>query len=200
MTAAPRPCGSAFGRQISRLARERRSVMAVEFALLASAFFFFVLGMFMVGVVQYWQMTLDDAVRVATRSVAIGQVTTNTGFATAVCNEFGLTTPNCNSTLQFDVQSASYFSPSAGSNYVTPATLSSNGLSTNQNGTSASLNLTLSTPAMAGANGAAATPGNTEVLLVQVAYPLPFSIPWLGGAFTENGTSSLYSAVATVME
>ena len=193
---------------LSRFVRESRSVVALEFALLGSAFFFFVLGMVMVAVVQYWQMALDDAVRAVSRSVAIGTITTNTQFGNAVCSQFGQSAPFCSTTLQFYVQSNSYFS-TGGTSGISPAVFFSNGplapATFNPNQASdpalSPFNLT-PTRLAAAAVGASqsATPGSVYMLLVQVAYPLPFTIPWLGGAFTENGTSSLYSVVATAME
>jgi len=201
----PRRGSSQSARLVSRFARETSSAAAVEFALVGVAFFFFVLGIFMLSMTQYWQMTLDDSVREAARGVALGAYTTNTQFANAVCNEFGITAPGCAS-IQFEVQTGSYFTTGAG-NAITPAVLNSNGTLSAGSGTLSSsagsnytLPVTLSTLTAAAVGSTAATPGNLQVLFVQVVYPLPFTIPWLGGAFTENGTPSLISTIATVME
>ena len=52
-----------------RLLREMRSDTAVEFAMIGAAFFLVIFGIFVVSINQFWQMTLDDAVRTATRQV-----------------------------------------------------------------------------------------------------------------------------------
>lgn len=186
-------------RALHKFHRSTRADTALEFALIGSAFFLFIFIIFFVSIAQFWQMILDDAVRNAARQVEIGKITATStpSFLTAVCNEFGIAAPNCTSTLQYSVQGGTSFSA------ITPATLNANG--------------TLSGSAVVTGNGAPTFPGVTlttsptvlptvtyatpEFLLVQVAYPLPFKMPLLGGgAATENGTSSLVSTVATAME
>jgi Flp pilus assembly protein TadG len=180
-----------------RFLRETRSDTAVEFAMIGSAFFLFIFAIFVISIDQFWQMTLDDAVRNATRQVQIGSnsptgVTSGSQFRTAVCNEFGLAVPSCNSTnLQFSVQSGPTFGG------LTPATLSSNGTLT----PSSLFSVTPTTSPAAATESSAAVLGAPQFLLVQVAYVLPFKILLAaGGVATENGTPALVSAVATVME
>ena len=72
---------------------------------------------------MFWQMTLDDAVRNATRQVQIGNVTTGSAFVTAVCGEFGLVAPNCAGSLQYAVQGGAYF----GTGGITATSFSSAG-------------------------------------------------------------------------
>jgi TadE-like protein len=168
-----------------RLLHETRSDTAVEFAMIGSAFFLFIFAIFVISIDQFWQMTLDDAVRNATRQMQINSssnpVTTGDQFKAKVCDEFGVAAPNCNNTLQYSVQIAPYFGN------MTNVTLQSTG--SLSSGSQFPSTITTSTPTM------------PQFLLVQVAYPLPFKILAVpGGVATENGTSSLYSAVATVME
>lgn len=180
---------------------DRRADTALEFALIGSAFFLFVFIIFVVAIDQFWQMALDDAVRNATRQVAIGEITATStpSFVTVVCNEFGIAAPNCTSTLQYSVQGGTSFSA------ITPATLNANGTLSGGTGvivtgsaTASFPGVNLTTPPTVLPTVTHATP---QFLLVQVAYPLPFKIPLVpGGVATENGTPSLFSTVATAME
>ena len=180
-----------------RFRRETRADTAVEFAIIGSAFFLFIFGIFVISIDQFWQMTLDDAVRAAARQVAIGKITTGPQFVTSVCNEFGVAAPYCSSNLQYSVQSNSYFSATGNANTITPAAFSSAG-NLSPNGTFSVTLTTVPTPAT---STQAAVTGAEQFLLVQVAYPLPFKVMIVpGGVATENGTPSLYSAVATVMQ
>jgi len=172
-----------------RFWRESRADTAVEFAMIGSAFFLFIFIIFCVSIDQFWQMTLDDAVRNATRQVQIGQITTGGQFVTVVCNEFGIAAPYCSNTLQYSVQGGTSFSA------ITAATLSSSGTLSNAATFSG---VTATIPPSTSPTLVEATP---EFLLVQVAYPLPFKMPLVpGGVATENGTPSLISTVATAME
>lgn len=186
-------------RALHRLRRNTRADTALEFALIGSAFFLFIFIIFTIAIDQFWQMVLDDAVRNATRQVAIGKITATStpSFVSAVCNEFGIAAPGCTNTLQYSVQGGTSFSA------ITPATLNANGT---LSGTYVVTGTT--TPSFSGV--AATTPptvlptvthATPQFLLVQVAYPLPFKIPLVpGGVATENGTPSLFSTVATAME
>ena len=182
-------------RALSRLARETRSDTAVEFAMIGSAFFVFVFAIFVVAINQFWQMTLDEAVRNAARQVQIGHPTTGLQFVADVCNTFGIAAPNCSGKLQYNVVINSYFGTSAASAaiYGSIAALSGTGLSTNSG-----------YPALVGGilpgSSTTVTP-NPQFLLVQVAYPVPYKIFLLpGGLATQNGTPYLYSAVTVDME
>lgn len=180
----------------------------MEFALIGSAFFLFVLGIFIVSIEQYWQMTLDDAVRAAARQTSITNTTGSTisngnAFVAAVCNEFGITAVNCSTALNYSVQSGAYFYGGPGTASITPQTLVADG-------TLYPSGNTFSLTSYPGAQPGVAVYGTTEpntnseghelFLLVQVSYPLPFTIPLIGGALTENGTNGLYSTVAMVMQ
>jgi hypothetical protein len=151
------------------------------------------MAIFVVSLDQFWQMTLDDAVRSAARQVQIGKLGTGPDFAAAVCGEFGVVAKFCSSSsLQYYVQEDSYFGG------IIPATLSSAGTLT------APSQSTTTFPAPVLTFSASGAP---EFLLVQVAYLLPFRIPFstsggtsISGIATENGTPALLSTVATVME
>jgi Flp pilus assembly protein TadG len=180
-----------------RFCRETRADTAVEFAIIGAAFFAFIFAIFVVSIDQFWQMTLDDAVRTAAREVAVGKITTGPQFVTYVCNEFGVAAPYCSSNLQYSVQSNQYFSAPGSGNTITPASLSSAG----NLSSSSTFSVSLSTVPVAHNSTQAAVTGAEQFLLVQVAYPLPFKVLAVpGGVATENGTPSLYSAVATVMQ
>ncbi len=181
----------------TRLWRDRRADTAVEFAIIGAAFFLFIFGIFVVAIDQFWQMTLDDAVRAAAREVAIGKIKTGPDFVSYVCGEFGVAAPYCDSNLQYSVQSNPYFAAAGDPNSIVPAALGPDGNLT-PNGT---FSVTLSVPPQPATATQAAVTGSEQMLLVQVAYPLPFKLMILpGGVATENGTPSLYSAVATVMQ
>jgi Flp pilus assembly protein TadG len=169
---------------LRELLRERRSITAVEFALIGPVLFFFLFSILLLGIAQFWQLTLDDAVRNAARAVQIGAGTTSTGvqsgagFVTAVCNEFGQAAPNCASTLQYAVQGGPSFTGSGG---ITPATLNANGQLSQ---TSTFSGITVSEP-----------------VLIQVVYPLPISLPLVPMSLvTLNGTPSIVAANALVAE
>jgi Flp pilus assembly protein TadG len=187
---------------LRRLLRETRSDTAVEFAMIGAAFFLLIFGIFVVSIDQFWQMTLDDAVRAATRKIQVGQLTATStpSFVTVVCDEFGVAAPYCASTLQYSVQGGTSF---AG---MSPATLNANGTLSGPyvvvGSAAPSFNgVVLTTAPAAATSTSAAVVGVPQFLLVQVAYPLPFKVLAVpGGVATENGTPSLYSAAATVME
>ena len=169
---------------VRRLLAETRSVTAIEFALIGPVLLLFLFSILLMGVVQFWQLTLDDSVRNAAREVALGAGSTSTGihsssdFVTSVCNEFGVAAPNCSANLQYAVQGAATFTGAGG---ITPATLSAAGVLT------------------PGSTFAAITV--SQPFLVQVAYALPISIPLVPlSLVTLNGSSAILSAVAAVAE
>ncbi|MDR3576203.1 MAG: pilus assembly protein [Anaerolineaceae bacterium] len=165
-----------------RLRGDAKASTAVEFAMIGSVFFLLVFGIFVISIDLFWQMTLDDAVRNASRQVQMGKVTTGSDFISAICQEFGVVAPNCSAALQYSVQGGAYF----GAGGISATSFTSSG------------NLS---PSQTFSNATATATGAPVFLLVQVAYPLPVKILAVpNGVATENGTPSLYSAVATVME
>jgi Flp pilus assembly protein TadG len=161
---------------------ETRAATAVEFAMIGSVLFLFIFSILLMGLAQFWQMTLDDAVRNAARQVAIGSASTTSGdhtssdFVASVCSEFGVSVTNCAANLQYSVQEAPTFTA------ITPASVTADG--------------TL--------NGGSNTFFNTvsnEPILVQVAFKLPFNIPLAPASLlTLNGTQALISTEAVVGE
>jgi Flp pilus assembly protein TadG len=153
--------------------RERRSDTAVEFALIGSVLFLFLFGIMLMGLVQFWQMVLDDSVRGAARQVQSFRVSTAPGFTSAVCGEFGLAAPNCANSLHFDVQQAPLFAN------ITPDTVST-------------LNNSAGFPVLL---------KPAHALLFQVVYQVPITLPLLPFGFvTGNGTNRLISATALMVQ
>jgi Flp pilus assembly protein TadG len=176
--------GSVRNSRLQDFLKESKSVTAVEFALIGPVLFLLAFSILLMGVVQFWQLTLDDAVRDAAREVAVGAGSASHGdhsgadFVATVCNEFGQAAPNCSAQLEYSVQGAPNFSGSGG---VSPATVSANGQ----------------------LSQAAVFSGVTvsQPFLVQAVYPIPLRIPLLPvGLLTLNGTSSIISAAAMVAE
>ncbi len=164
---------------LPRLAlRDRRGASAVEFALVCPVFLLLLFGIIGYGVTGLIQLALDDSVRDAARQLQMDTPASASasGFVAAVCGEFGAVASDCGKTLTYNVQGATQ---AAGFASLAPATLSASG-------------------ALADAFFSTATPfaANLDVL-VQVAYPLPFRIPFLGTLATMTGTNSLL-ATATV--
>ncbi len=163
--------------------------------MIGTVLFLFLFGIFVLGIYQFWQLTLDDAVRNASRQVQLGNVTTGSQFVASVCSEFGLASYKCGAaTVQYSVQGAGTFAA------MTPATLSSSGTLSPSNKFSNVNPSTVKkvTNAQTGLSTYVLSP---NYLLVQVAYLAPFKIPLIPqGMATENGTPALYSAIAVVME
>ncbi len=166
-----------------KLLAETRSIAAVEFAMIGPVLFFFLFSILLLGIAQFWQLSLDDAVRNAARQVSIGAAITSAGvqngsaFVTAVCNEFGQAAPNCSTTLQYSVQGAASFTGGG----ITPATLNAAG-QLSQTATFSGVTV-------------------SEPVLIQVVYPLPIALPLVPlGLVTLNGTPAIVTAVALVAE
>ncbi len=161
--------------------------------MIGTVLFLFLFGIFVLGIYQFWQLTLDDAVRNASRQVQLGNVTTGSQFVASVCSEFGLASYKCGAaTVQYSVQGAGTFAA------MTPATLSSSGTLSPSNKFSNVVPSKVNKVTTGGVSSFVLSP---NYLLVQVAYLAPFKIPLIPqGMATENGTPALYSAIAVVME
>ncbi len=161
-----------------RLAADRHGVTAVEFALVCPVFLLMLFAIFSVGITGLIQLALDDAVRDAARQLQIDTPasTSASGLVAAVCSEFSLVSPTCTKTLTYNVQAATQ---TAGFASITPAKLSASGALANTFFTS----------------GTAFAP--SVDVLVQIAYPLPFTFPFIGALATMTGTNSVL-ATATV--
>ncbi len=176
MTLSPTLC-----RQALALLRDRRGVAALEFAIVCPVFLVMLLGIICAGVTGLIQLALDDSVRDAARQVQMDTPASASsgGFLAAVCSEFSVVTSSCTTSLTYDVQAAPQ---SSGFASLTPATLNAAGALPNSFFGS-------------GAPFAA----NVDVL-VQVAYPLPFSIPLVGTFATLTGTNSVLATASVRVE
>ncbi len=165
-----------------RLRRDTRSVTAVEFALIGPVVFLFLFAVLLTGVVQFWQLTLDDSARNAARLIAIGAGNAASGIhngsdlVNSICGEFGVGAPSCAGRLQYAVQGAPTFASG-----IVPATVSASG-NLSPNGTYTGIAV-------------------GQPFLLQVVYPVPISIPlWPMNLITLNGTNAIISAAALVAE
>ncbi len=161
-----------------RFLGDRGGVSAVEFALVCPVFLLLLFAVFSVGITGLIQLALDDAVRDAARQLQIDTPasTSASGLVAAVCSEFRMVSPNCTTSLTYNVVAATQ---TAGFASLAPAKLNASG-------------------ALPNAFLASGTPfaPNADVL-VQVAYPLPFTFPFIGALATMTGTNSVL-ATATV--
>ena len=185
-----------FLQSTARLSHERRASTAVEFALIGSLMILFTMGFTMMGVCQFWQMTLDDAVRGATRQLLLSSSSTTpetqTQFINSVCSEFGVVAPCSSNNLQVEVQTNTSTQTFAG---ITPAIVSQQGQLSPKSGF----------PTIP-------TSGGPYPTLIQVAYQLPpwmdflpylplsgATIPSLNVLLTGNATAALVSNQAVMV-
>ena len=172
-----------FGRReplLRVLLRDSRGATALEFAVVAPLFVALLLSVLGVGLIGFYQTVLDDAVRDAARQVQMATPASGSasGFVAAVCAQFVRLAPNCAQTLTYSVQAGT---PSGPFSALTPQPLSASG--TLNNGFFASQAFARSAP-----------------ILVQVAYPLPFTLPVLGGVATATQTNSILATAAVRAE
>ena len=151
----------------------RRAVAALEFALVAPVFLLFLFAILGVGVLGLYQRVLDEAVRNAARQVQLGGPASQNGasLVAAICQEFTLDAA-CSTSISYYVQSNSNSSLWAS---IVPVALPSSGKYS---------------------DGFQSCGANNNVL-IQVAYPMPFLLPFIGLAVTFTGTNSIV-AVTTV--
>ena len=166
---------------VAQLRRDRRAVAALEFALVGPVYLLFLFAAFGVGLVGFYQLALDDAVRDASRQIQIDApaATSAASFVSAVCLTFGSLASDCTTKLTYNIQASTATAGFAG---LTPATLPSSGKFSNTF-------FTTSTPYAGGVN-----------VLVQVAYPLPFTLPYIGSLVTTTGTNSVVSTATVRVE
>ena len=168
-------------RSIALLFQDRHAASALEFAIICPVFLMMLLGIFIVGTTGLIQLALDDAVRDAARQVQINApaAANASSFLAAVCAEFGPVSVQCATSLTYNVQAST---PAAGFAALTPAALSAAGAFNNS----------------FFASGAPYAPSVN--VLVQVAYPLPFSIPLVGSFATLTGTNSVVATASVRVE
>lgn len=171
----------------AKFRRARKASTAVEFALVGSVAFMIICALFALSIDMYWQFTMDTALRNAARNVQIQKTTTGAEFAARVCSELGIVAVNCTNSLQYSVQTGTYFGSASDTASIlgNAGALTSNGLSKPANFS------TITSTAL----------GQPQFMLVQVALPVPFSFfNGLNPVVTQNGTNYLYAAVTTVVE
>ena len=134
-----------------------------------------------VGLIGFYQLALDEAVREAGRQIQIDAPAGASGsnFATAVCRTFSSMAPDCTASVTYNVQASTL---SAGFGALTPVPLPATGKFGNAFFASG-------TAYAAGVN-----------VLVQVSYPLPFNLPYVGVLITATGTNSIMSTTAFRVE
>lgn len=98
--------------RLDDFANDKRGIAAVEFALIATPFFFLIFGLLEVCVLFIMSAILEHGISEAARSIRTGQMQTNgfgqVAFKTAVCAElFDLL--DCGSKLRFDVKTFASF-------------------------------------------------------------------------------------------
>lgn len=141
-------------------------------------FLFAALG---VGLVGFYQLALDNAVREAGRQIQIGgpAASNRSNFVDAVCQTFGYLASDCTASLTYNVQAST---PLAGFAGLSQETLNSSGKFSN----------------VFFATGVAYAAGVN--VLVQVSYPMPFSLPYIGALITATGTNSIVSTTTIRVE
>ena len=155
----------------------RRGSVLAEFALVLTPFLMLLFMIFGFGLTALYQHFLDDAVRDAARQVqmATSASSSATGFINAVCAQFGVLDPNCKTKITYTVKASTVASGFTG---LSADTLSATG--TYSNGFFPTNPFATNVP-----------------VLVQVAYPMPFSLPFVGVIATGTQTSSI-TALASV--
>lgn len=163
----------------TRLWRDRRAATALEFAVVGPVFLMFLVAAFGVAIVGYLQLALDDAARNAGRQIQIygSAATSKSNFISAVCQTFGVLMSDCTTSLTYNVQAST---SSAGFAGLSPATPNAAGKFSNTfpSGT---------------------IPANVNVL-VQVSYPLPFTLPFFGTLITGTGYNAVVSQTTLRVE
>jgi Flp pilus assembly protein TadG len=151
----------------------------LEFAMVAPVFLALLFTIFGAGINGFYQYSLDEALRYAARQLQINGPASLSGsaFVAAVCAKFGSLASNCSSTLTYDVQSATY---PGGFTSLTPAALPTSGNFGNSFMTGAA-------PAMGVA------------VLAQVAYPIPFAIPF-NKYLTGTGSPTIMAVTTVLVE
>ena len=163
-----------------QLGRDRRAVVALEYAIVGPVFLLFLFAAFGVGIVGFYQLALDDAVRDAGRQVQINgpAASRNINFVSAVCQTFGYLASDCSEKLTYSVQAST---ASAGFAGLSPAKLDSYG--------NFSKAFFAATPYASGVN-----------VLMQVSYPLPFTLPYIGALITATGANAVVSTTVIRVE
>jgi Flp pilus assembly protein TadG len=149
------------------LVRDQEGALAVEMAFVGPPFLLLLAVIFELGLTLTTQSLLDGAARDAARLIRTGQVQTQGSpigtFQNLLCSEMSsmISIADCNSKVIFEVQNFTSF----GSVSFTPCTLNAN-----QTGTGTACQFS---PGTGG-----------QIVGVQVSYPRPFIIPWVGACLS----------------
>lgn len=159
------------------LLKARSATAMLEFAMLAPVFLSFMYAIFGAGINGFYQYSLDEALRYGARQVQINASASQSGvnFTAAVCAQF--IASDCATNLTYNVQSAA---GPAGFSGLTVGTLNSNGMFPNSFMTGASAAYSVS-------------------VLAQVAYPIPFTIPF-NNYFTGTGSPTIMAVTTVLVE
>ncbi|MEM1088641.1 MAG: TadE/TadG family type IV pilus assembly protein [Pseudomonadota bacterium] len=108
-------------KRLEAYASDKRGVAAVEFALIATPFFFLIFGLLEVCVLFIMSSVLEHGINEAARGIRTGEMQENgfgqVAFKNAVCAElFDLL--DCDSKLRFDVKTFSSFSNTQNPNVI----------------------------------------------------------------------------------
>lgn len=165
---------------LSRLL-DRRGVTAVEFGIIAPVFLLMLFAVLGSGLIGFYQFLLDDSVRNAARQIQIDTPAANSpaGFVAAVCREFSLLAGDCSTKISYRVRASTQ---AAGFASMAPQPLPASG--------------SLGTAFFA--SGASYASGVN--LLVQVAYPLPFRLPYVATLVTLTGSNAILSTASARAE
>lgn len=88
--------------------RDRKGMVAVEFALVAVPFFFLIANICEQGLIMLMDYSLQRGTEAASRQIRINTPITQAEFRTSLC-EAALLLPNCEAALTVQVQSAESF-------------------------------------------------------------------------------------------
>ena len=158
---------------MSRFLRGVRGVASLEFAIIFPVFLLAALMILQMGLSTFYQSTLDDAVRIAARQIAIGNILASgrSSFVTSICNEFAVLQPSCTTNLQVYVASAREFSG------IAIATVGPAGVLSN--------------------SGFAPGTASSDVV-IEVAFTPPYAIPMVSNLVASAGNNTLLSVVSQI--
>lgn len=157
-----------FRFRLAEFRRDRNGAAAVEFALVAPAFFLLLMMTLELGMVLLTQSVLDFATHDAARLIALGEAPAEATFIARLCTDTAPLIP-CGS-LQVNVQAAATF----------------NGFSS-----------TIQTDGNGNLTGTQYSPGSSgQSVMVQVAYNYPYVTAEVGKLLGDDNASLLVSTVA----
>ncbi len=148
--------------------------------MVAPVFLTLLFGILAAGLNGLYQLTLDEAVRDAARQVQINApaAASPSAFVSAVCGKFGALANDCSTKVTYSVQASTVAGGFAG---LTPETMSGSG-------------------ALSGAFFTGGSYAPRVPVLVQVSYPLPFNLPYIGKMLTKSGSNAVLASASVLVE